>query len=532
MIPTPLYSDLHCHPSHKPFHRFPKMSIWEPLSISETQLQQQKKLISSLPLGFTNTHFHNAYSHLSQYINNRINLLFISLSPPEIPHFCISDDSPSRDSLSKTIALKAMSTQIDRTLIEKWHTIYQSRNIYPYYPELEKEYSYILSEVIHESGKHKAVVGVDYHQIEKELSHNQLVLVFTIEGGHSLGIFDPELFQEEACLALENPESPLFSKHFDIIQSNIQHIKTWGNGAYAPLFISIAHHYWNGLCGHAKSFEDIHSHLGCDQSIGIDKGITKLGHSAIQQLLSRQNGRRILIDIKHMSANSRKEFYQLWENYRDKGDSFPIVCSSTAVNGIPKLSNSLQSTDASASIHSYFNPISMNMYDEDIRYIFESNGIIGLTLDDVQMPGSISKNLLHRHREKRNISLIRAEYLRLLMANIFHIVRTIDHPNAWDMICIGSNMDGIDHQFQVFPDIGFLPEMANDMLEFFTQLTENPHIHPRLPREEMHRLMYWFTPEELVHKLMYENALHFLKKYYRDQYLGIGHVAASQAYAI
>ena len=52
-----------------------------------------------------------------------------------------------------------------------------------------------------------------------------------------------------------------------------------------------------------------------NQNRGMDKGLTELGRHVLRELLSRENGKRIIIDTKHMSVQSRKEYYGFVRNY-------------------------------------------------------------------------------------------------------------------------------------------------------------------------------------------------------------------------
>ncbi|TLX73484.1 hypothetical protein E9993_15335 [Labilibacter sediminis] len=119
-------------------------------------------------------------------------------------------------------------------------------------------------------------------------------------------------------------------------------------------------------------------------------GISNDGYKVIEALLSEENGKPILIDIKHLSLASRIEFYSKY-NHR------PIIASHAAVTGcsyknkpifkIRKKNNhdvyKVKYTRQRGYFPgTFFNPDSINLYDEDIKEIIKSNGIIGLILDE------------------------------------------------------------------------------------------------------------------------------------------------------
>ena len=49
---------------------------------------------------------------------------------------------------------------------------------------------------------------------------------------------------------------------------------------------------------------------------GVDEGMTPLGEKAVALLLDKSKGRRVLIDIKHISLKSRKWYYNYLKKLR------------------------------------------------------------------------------------------------------------------------------------------------------------------------------------------------------------------------
>jgi microsomal dipeptidase-like Zn-dependent dipeptidase len=121
------------------------------------------------------------------------------------------------------------------------------------------------------------------------------------------------------------------------------------------------------------------------QSEGLNEGLKELGKEVIDLLLKKTNGPRILIDIKHMSPRCRKDFYAYIQlKYWSKGDKFPLICSHTGV-----VSNAehgrLMVQDDNAELHdrtNYLHENSINLCEEDILKIAETNGLIGIQLDE------------------------------------------------------------------------------------------------------------------------------------------------------
>jgi len=89
------------------------------------------------------------------------------------------------------------------------------------------------------------------------------------------------------------------------VLQNIREVKSWND---TPVFfVSLAHHFYNQLCGQAHSIPDEGAFF-INQSEGLLSGITSKGWAVIRELLSLDDsnqidiskGRRILVDLKHM----------------------------------------------------------------------------------------------------------------------------------------------------------------------------------------------------------------------------------------
>ena len=97
------------------------------------------------------------------------------------------------------------------------------------------------------------------------------------------------------------------------------------------------------MAGHARSLSGIVSRA-IDQTHGMDTGITSLGKKVINSLLSTHNGKRIYIDIKHMSRKTRIEYYKLLDT-RYAGEDIPVYVSHGAVNGYSSIYSSYPLSD-------------------------------------------------------------------------------------------------------------------------------------------------------------------------------------------
>ncbi|MEL6988519.1 MAG: hypothetical protein AAGK97_11905 [Bacteroidota bacterium] len=302
------YFDLHIHPSLKPFRYNPKRSIWK--NIPDTNDPSHCDDIPSLAKGAIKDVRSDAQSNLIKCRNSRTRVLCISLYPVERGMFNLRKLLAALFKDRKEVNLGACMTSIERPTIQSYYDEIKDNKPVDYCAELFAEYQFFVDQMNNNTSDQKMIIAEDYASIKKtlETDESSVVVVMTIEGMHSLLKYNAfkELIAFDSFV--NQPGHPAFEQYKEMLISSIETIKRWGNGKHAPLFITFAHHFWNLMSGHAKSFGGIIGKCALNQICGLNLGITELGHVALAQLLSRTNGRRILIDVKHMSARARKVF--------------------------------------------------------------------------------------------------------------------------------------------------------------------------------------------------------------------------------
>jgi microsomal dipeptidase-like Zn-dependent dipeptidase len=315
-----------------------------------------------------------------------------------------------------------------------------------YFKDLEMEYDFYkqLDGLVKRfpEGKYRYKLVRNYNEIEAiraedQDSFNTICVVLSIEGMHVLDQNIGKTPNENEFLA------------------NLQKIKNWDT---PPLFVAIAHHFWNHLCGHAESFTKL-VRKKVDQSEGIDTGFTDLGIKVVKELLSTANGKRILIDLKHMSVAARVDFYKLLDSTA-KYKKIPIIVSHGAVNGMKSVSLPKQT---GSKVAKKFNPVDINFFDAEIIRIAKSKGIFGLQLDERRIA---SKKTLKNTKHSSKRSKIMHYRSELLWNQIQHILEVLDKERlfAWDCMVIGSDFDGIIDPLNAFWTSEELPFLA-DFLE-------------------------------------------------------------------
>lgn len=242
---------------------------------------------------------------------------------------------------------------------------------------------------------------------------------------------------------------------------------------------------------------------GCiKQSKGKDRGLTELGRHAIRQMLTRENGPRILIDIKHMSVASRQEYYGFIRNYNflNPEDKIPVIASHAGVNGYKDLATSIRLKDnMKKSKKSVFHKWSINLSNEEIRIIGESDGLVGVMMDKGLLGGIDHINKI----STLSLEKQRVDFCKLIWQNMFQMVEAVGNIKGWDIPAIGTDYDGTITHIDPYDTAAEMPNLRQDMIDLLEET--------KLQQD----LWYDYTPKQLVAKIMNGNAMEFYKKYYK-----------------
>jgi len=388
------------------------------------------------------------------------------------------------------------------------------RNDLNYYKYLQDEYNFFkadhdkLYNVDGEQWKFKLIKnGNDIDQIMSE--ERTIGVIVTIEGIHSL---------------VSGNETSINSALFDYQQTikNVEAIKNWD---FPPFFITMAHHFYNGYCGHTRSLPKTPSAL-LDQTIGLNDPINEKGEEIIDCLLGinkfEGNGRRILIDTKHMSVSSRLQYYAKVKSFNaehGEDNKIPIITSHSAYSGYSTMSSSIIRPDTDNTKYASseaFNNWSINISDEEIITIFKSRGIIGINFDERILSGA---DILEDYDEqfkvrdiKRNDARIKEFWGEQILSNVLAIVKAVydsdeieksEKAQIWNMIALGTDFDGMINPVDAF----ITAEDFVSVEEIFTKL---------LPKQKnINELRMGIDIQQIIRKIMFDNALEFAKLHFR-----------------
>ena len=528
-MPHP-YADIHCHSTSKAFgtQRGSEEQRLNPFQsapnfINSWLLSRLRSVIekASEILLATQSNFDNLYAG-----GHRIAI--VSITPPEKGFYVMNQkDDPLLNDTLKTLAafqkvpftgtiknevINALTGfSLEDIKFCKYDTISYFRH------SLKPEFEFLES-FNGKKGKGGYTMRLvkNYAEIETALADNPktLCILTSIEGTHSLynapGFGD--LLRNQTTTHKDDVYNftPLAE-----YQNNITEMKTW---AHPPLFMTFYHHTWNGLGGHARSLNALMTVL-INQEEGINLGINKLGIEVIKSLLSTKNGKRILIDIKHMSPRSRKDYYALLRTDKDlKNETIPIICSHTGVcskrNTIDEMIELSDTADWNEldDTSNFLHECSINLCTEDIANIFNSNGLIGIQLDEKRIAG---KEIIKIIQQKEGITVdeVNMQYAKVVLANMLRIVQVLNKKEGWDIISIGSDFDGLINHLNCCQSSAEVPVLEKYMLKVLKSKTDisQEGFNYSLTAGEIQTLMFGMQPQDILEKVFYSNAVNFLK---------------------
>lgn len=356
----------------------------------------------------------------------------------------------------------------------------------------------------------KELLGIDDDLKPGVQAKNTIAVVLTIEGGHALGV----------------GQKNTLSKDVDLLQSkleeNIAKLKALGpagnEGAWCPFFITLSHHFWNQLGGHAVSLWNTVRKV-LDQKMGINEDITGLGEFVVEKLLDNSNGnRRILIDLAHMSHKVRKWYYSYLDS---RGDNIPVIFSHSAVNGFSTLAEAEMHGnpdvihDVADELYKHstrFNPWDDFISDEEIIRVHHSKGIIGLILEHRIMMGKEAYDEAEKASRLKTKAEKKKIWIKPFIAQILHIAgllldTTGNKEIIWDNVSLGSDFNGMITPIKPFNTAEKLPALERTLFNELLKLT--------MTDEKTLKGKTYLEVKEIVSKILWKNNLLFLERNFK-----------------
>lgn len=568
-----MYSDLHCHPTGR---NFPHFSDYYRANKSKDAhpwviLNGSRK---SLRLGKRATSYDQ--SDFARIVEGRMTLVFAALYPFEHGFYNKVRDVPLgngtkyRDYLDEQNSPPGLTLKtITGTSVPRLK--YIRSNKYEYWRELWDEYDFIARKSgVKETVKVKIdqdenpnnidprdtkVSGTYYlvadnpngpnltpptqysdpnrsfkskNQMQKD-SRGEAFVILTIEGMHALSM-------KNQCIPVSRQK----------LLERIKDIKVWDPPIF---FITLAHHFDNNLCSHAHSMFRIgilgdwnpdqrknmnywgNRHGKTPTQKELVQGFSKLGFEVAHELLNikksggklvpkQNNGRRILIDTKHMSASARLDLYEKVikpYNANNPSDLIPVIASHSAYSGETTLMGHIRRYENEEDDFSPlrisdfypdygFNPWNINVCDEDVQMIVQSKGLVGLSFDE-RVLGASERWKKRYGKKTTGIYLLAnniigmAEACRSIGKHKF--VASSSSYTFWDCITLGSDFNGVVDPVDSYPTV----EQYDDFESHIGKaLLEYPEIKSMGINSQ--------NIKTVVRKMCIDNAWAFVKKHF------------------
>ncbi|SRX73760.1 amidohydrolase family protein [Aequorivita antarctica] len=478
--------DIHCHPSLKPYSK---------------SFKDQPTKQNALDPNRKNSIWHyNPPNFLEKFVNRLITLTkftqtdLTALAKAKSKVVVVSLYPFEKHFFGKEIIRVKRVTDF---LVNFTANISQSRMDYirnsnDYFVDLMDEYQYyqkLHNQVENIDGKIYTYRLVrSFQDIEnnfaKETELKKIInILITIEGGHS---FNTGIEMNKDMASRSE------------VLGNIKAIKDW---EHRPLFITLAHHFYNELCGHARSITI--GKLKENQDRGLNSGITDLGFEAIDLLLDNTEGKRIPIDIKHLSTTSRKAYYNLLDT-KYTSEKIPIIASHAACNGKHSI---VQWDQVGIPEHrEWFCDIDINFYDNELIRIAKSDGIFGIQLDERRIGSSkaISDSKMIFPNKRKQLQ----KKALLVWRQVQHIAEVLDKEKlfCWGIQSIGSDFDGIVNPINGLWTAENMKDLAEEMLDHAEDYLSKNLIN----LNDLNRI----NAETIVERVMHVNAMEFINRNY------------------
>lgn len=406
---------------------------------------------------------------------------------------------------------------------------------YDYFEELKNEYSFFLDRSgrvttsaydiqIDTTGIPRKWQGsytlvANGKEINLDPDGNDIAIVPTLGGIHSLGVGNPEDFDSR-------PGYPKKDVDLATLKHRIRQIKgeePLDNGPvsrwqHRPFYITFAGHFFNSLCGHAKSFRKPASLLYDQrkgQSLGVLSGCLDVWKEllGLTHDLEPTGSERILIDVHHMSAASRLDYYKHIihpYNQAHKENPIPVIASHAGYSGVDFLQTIVdlakKNIDADDWYEKGFLAWSMNLTDEDVLQIFNSRGMLGLSLDYHLLGGDSSASWLEQIplpaiARRRNLNLLKRTIQQFVRIPFdYHVA---EPHTIWHRLALGSGFDGFMQPMNRYASVLQFNTLEQDLIQILNELR--------------HEDPLWFAyhkPEDLARMICFDNAYEFVKRHY------------------
>lgn len=535
------FADLHCHTHirsfswlrhHKRRHiKRGQYSSWTIVAHNRGKSYRQGRKGSSYN-----------QSDLESLVKGGVRLVFNSLYPVEKEFFKMASSPAGNDKRGlrtviwwlshEDVPLRDWGQGYYMRLPQPLINFYQS-NKYDYWEYLKEEYEFVVKDsgkasrtkvvipgIVRKTFESKRrwqrdrinaagmyVIPKSKEELEVVMHEDEnIVMILTIEGAH--------IFGTDQTMEIE------------VLKSRVAALKAMSHPIF---FFTFAHHFNNFLCGHAHSFPDIGTWL-FNQKSGMKNDFSPEGRIILRQLLAideqgnskPEDGYRILIDLKHMNARSRKSYYKMIKAFphaseEEGANQIPVIASHCGYSGIKDLKSHMDIMDAGTEENDFFdstgkfNAWNINMCDEDIKVIFYTKGLLGLSFDQRILGVAMGKKV--QSKQRNNIGAL-WENIKGIAEVIYQEtnIPAAEKEKVWNIMTIGTDFDGHINPIDKFKTAKQFGSFRSDLLCIMKK---------EVAKEVVPACLQAFTSHEDIEKIVdnicYQNAADFVIQHYPDK---------------
>ncbi|WP_460577454.1 hypothetical protein [Hymenobacter coalescens] len=354
--------------------------------------------------------------------------------------------------------------------------------------------------------------GREADELLADAASQDIAVVLTVEGMHALGVGNPPGMGEDVS-------TEELKRRIGILKG--QQPGVW---EYPVLFITFAHHFSNGLCGHAHSLPSS-ARLIMDQSRDMNAGFVNDGLLIARELLGldeqgRDNGtRRILLDVKHMSAQSRQQYYeQIVRPYNaaNPARKIPVVASHVGYSGCATLTELVHDSGSEQdnTAQDEFLRWNINLCDDDVAEIHASEGLLGMSFDQRVLGVDRTFLGLIRVADRERNSIMAFERMLERVVRV-PFVRHLPNPQRiWQTLTIGTDFDGFIDPVDPYPTVMEFSAFAEHLGTRLNRWHNDTQDRGGYSRAQ---LLAGLSVEELVQAISIGNAREFVKKHFVER---------------
>ncbi len=562
---APLFADIHCHPTFKPYGQSftpgnarPDPQLTDIVSLWHEGVPNNIDTRLSERFGVAMY----TQSHLSAAALGGVRVLCLSVGALETEFITISQPLPKTitDLLSQATNGRLDLQDFFINLVTRFGKARMDsvRKAKAYWPDLLAELSFVRAQ----EGKVFRLSDGLYYTFR--IAQNGAAMADALEDNAATGAGGSatQPITISIVLTVEGLHN-LDAGHGADEATVMSHVQTLKRPANPIAFVTFCHHFWNGLCGQSRSLAGMMSGI-FDQKKGEGDGFTDLGLKVLMALLD-SGSRRVLIDVKHMSYKARTQYFNLLAGsgidaltqdtalrsalkafFRFPADKVPPpIASHAAVSGYADEHDKTYHGNFPAQTPTgVFNPFeapdmrddpAINFYDADLLSFARFKGLLGIQLDAHRIAGPAGLEMATARKDPQ---------AWLVWNQVLHMVELWDrapYAGAWDRICLGSDFDGIISPLQGLRRASDYPVLREGLL-YYARLyfmsaadfskekpgmesrgiianrwqlsARNPSgkrlnpVGPNAPEQTS------LSPEQIVDKICSGNAIAFLKKHF------------------